>query len=493
MSDAMQDTSLLFGVIPPSLCTPEQVATWDDGKVLHTYKLLRTPVNWGEIIQYGNAAMAIWRDNGTLTYIAPCNGDTHFPESNESKPSLWFYLNHLKLDITGNTEKDVAETAAFFLQLEEPTGQTSILDITGHTPDDFDFRAVDVQCLAHIFEVAPLRCVRFCCLTLSAEQSRVLATRPHAVELAFCGCLFDDHGDAFVDALLSRQSLFGSLEIEDNDLLSDNNLKRLLQADVLNYLGLPSLKNELLFLPLPARVDSLDYRMSSKSLMEDDFQHAFIAAKKLSLVIDHDGQQFPTEALISFLQRVAALGHFVSLRFLVIMPNRFIAIPVCIAHELIHATLANPNLEVLDLSFCNWDWEPHFEILFEGIKDHKQLCSLHLCARKPATSFGSDFCHLRKLLSVNRKIIVWDERENPFSDGSSIDALYELNRFYRGSAGLVAESPAERQLLLASALMENAADNLQCSALLLFDHLDVLFDLLQFAHLNELFGDNLRL
>lgn len=75
----------LFEYIRRDQCTPEQVATWHDGAIWPTFKLLRDPSNISEIylqvcdvhdeadgsddldVQLTN--IAIWRENGTLTFI----------------------------------------------------------------------------------------------------------------------------------------------------------------------------------------------------------------------------------------------------------------------------------------------------------------------------------------------------------------------------------------------------------------------------------------
>ena len=70
----------------------------------------------------------------------------------------------------------------------------------------------------------------------------------------------------------------------------------------------------------------------------------------------------------------------------------------------------------------------------------------------------------------------------------SINSI-RLNRLYRGSAGLIGKPLAERSSLVVTALMESASDDLQRSALFLSDHTDALYDLVQFARLEELVDD----
>lgn len=71
-----------------------------------------------------------------------------------------------------------------------------------------------------------------------------------------------------------------------------------------------------------------------------------------------------------------------------------------------------------------------------------------------------------------------------YSDGLLTDELFSLNRFLWGSSdpNPMTEPPSERPL-------KNASNDLQRSALFLSNHADVLHGLVQFARLDELFGD----
>ena len=104
----------------------------------------------------------------------------------------------------------------------------------------------------------------------------------------------------------------------------------------------------------------------------------------------------------------------------------------------------------------------------------KEPRTLKIAARNE--DFGPGSCHLRKFLSHHRNIIVMDRLGITFSDGLYVDKLYALNRFYRGSADLVKKPSPKRPLLVATCLMESAANNLQCSGLLSSNHLDSLFE-----------------
>lgn len=90
------------------------------------------------------------------------------------------------------------------------------------------------------------------------------------------------------------------------------------------------------------------------------------------------------------------------------------------------------------------------------------------------------------MLARNRSITVVDGSGNVCSDGSNIDRLYLLHRLYCGSLTLIKESTLLRPLLMTLALVENAAENFQRSALLLENHTDALCELIQAVNLEEL-------
>ncbi|GAX17699.1 hypothetical protein FisN_10Lu418 [Fistulifera solaris] len=65
-----------------------------------------------------------------------------------------------------------------------------------------------------------------------------------------------------------------------------------------------------------------------------------------------------------------------------------------------------------------------------------------------------------------------------FTKGSSIDKLYALNAFYRGSTSLQKEPDSLRSSLVGSALTESSSANFQYTALLLANHADKMCELL---------------
>lgn len=474
-----EDNSLLFGVIPSFLRKPEQVPCWYEAGETHTYTLLRKPVNLEELFKH-QYRMAIWRENGTLTYLMPSEADDA-PKTDGKMMALAFEEQRFTIFIAGKTHNAIAQTAAFFLELEEPTGSGSSLLMLRSCKDEegFDFRAAQFQCLTRMFEVAPLRAVEFQFLVLSAAQSVVLASRPHPTRLELYDCIFDDGGTAFVDALQKRESSFGSLTLPWGTSLSDDNLRRLFQVDTLERLSICFLAPELALLPFSMKANSLNHSIDVSSLSGADLQSLNIVPSKLSVTMRCEGGTFPTELIISFFRRLADFSHFFELKFdFIFLHSNNMEIPDCVAQEFSRAILANCNLKVLDMCTTRNEWNSHVGTILKCLQDHKELRTLKNIFD---SAFGPDFIYLRQLLSRNRNITVADEEGNTYSDDDLIDELYSLNRFYRGSANLRVQPPFERPLLVATAMVETASNDFQRSALLFADHGDALCELFQFA------------
>ena len=174
-----------------------------------------------------------------------------------------------------------------------------------------------------------------------------------------------------------------------------------------------------------------------------------------------------TELPISILNRVAELGHFE--RFGIWEVEFDEVVPL--AQALIRAIRANPQLTHLDLCGNSGyvDWTPHLRNIFEAMGKHTGLRKLVV---KIATE-EFDYSILEKLLSRNRNIVVVNGSGRKYSNGSSIDKLYSLNRFYRGSTALMKASTALRPQLVATTLGASASGNVQYTTLLLANHTDM--------------------
>ncbi|GAX14664.1 hypothetical protein FisN_11Hu203 [Fistulifera solaris] len=372
-----QNTSNLLEVIPSSKRTPAQVSWWcTAGDESPTYRLLRKPVNLQELNKF-ERPYSIWRDNETLAYVIPHN-KSDFPDDERNSLQITYAGTGPDIYIFGDTDTAIAETTAFFLELEGSNTCEDRLEFQFHGHQSFNFRDAGSQCIMHMLKIAPSRDIYFRNITISTDQSLALATSKHPKHIYFFKTAFEDEGSAFVDALETRQSSFGSLTFEETSPgINDNNLQRLFRVSVIEHLGLPVLSEATTLLSLAAKVDSLDCLISSSLLQKVDLPSLSIVTNKLDIGIDHDTEEFPTELMISFWRRLAALGHFEELKVTLFVND--CDVPDSIVQEMIAAVNANSKLKVLDLSSnTNWDWSPHMEAIFQGIKGHKELRTLRI-------------------------------------------------------------------------------------------------------------------
>ncbi|GAX18840.1 hypothetical protein FisN_26Hu142 [Fistulifera solaris] len=459
------------------------LARWDEGGEAPTYKLQRDPVELEEFKQY-NHGVVIWRENDTLTFIAPYNNDSYASDDSLRSLSLEFYALHLTLHIVGETEAAVTETAEYFLSFETLTDEPSTLEVSG---DSFgvNLSTISALCFKRMLEMDPLRVLEFQQVTFSAEQSMLLAT--YATRLRLEQCMFEDEGTAFVDALESRQSAFSLLRMEGAIPFNEDNLKRLFEVEVIDRLDFPYNEgNEISCQVFSAKVNSLVLYIYFTPSMVIDLASVNITAKKLTLDLDvEDCETFPAEPILSLFRRFSAFKHFEEIRIdMSVSDFDTEIIPSCVAYALANVIVFNTDLQILELN-GHTNWDEHVATLLHALKHHKGIRALELRIFDEDIAFGVDFIHLRELLFCNRDITVFDGGGEIITDGCFIDALYSLNRFFRGSEGLVVEAAVSRVLLVPTALAEAASNDFQKSALLLAHHVDVLFELIQVALLYE--------
>ena len=247
-------------------------------------------------------------------------------------------------DLWGNGCCD-AETFTYFCSLMNPEdcyARLAIGRLVSFNSDyHFDFNALQPEQLAQILDSNPKRQLDLHTGVWNAEQAVILATRPYpsylgmwfpvaawlmghpvpsyALEhlLGDFSFKFTDNGTAFVNALEMRQSLFGSLTMDQGLRmpLSNANLRRLFRLSVLEKLTLGFLDEECALLPFSMNVKALKYGLNAKYIEHEDFDTLDIATKDLNLQIhlgeDNEGWD---RRLVSFFDRVAALGHFERLK-----------------------------------------------------------------------------------------------------------------------------------------------------------------------------------
>ncbi|GAX18846.1 hypothetical protein FisN_26Hu148 [Fistulifera solaris] len=278
MSRDIDETGLLLGRIPSRLLTPQQIPCWklddpfnddheneddynDDSDDAPTYQLLRKPVSLKEFHDHGKGVV-IWRNNDTLTYVTT-NGGNDAPCDPRRALSMKFVDDGLSLYITGNTDEAVADTVAYFLSCDS---KESCIKVSTRNPHRYSLEPTVVrsQCLQRILEATNR--VILTEMTLSVEQSIILATQPQPLHLTLDRCSFEDEGTAFMDALESRSTVFGSLSLEYSSF-SDDSWKRLVQISKIGHLKSSEMINEGLdLLPFSAKADSLEYEIQGKAL-----------------------------------------------------------------------------------------------------------------------------------------------------------------------------------------------------------------------------------
>jgi hypothetical protein len=510
-----KNDDLLFASIETEHYTPEQRAFrlpyW--AETLPMVKLLREPIDLQELDLGDAYTLTIWRNNGTIL----CVGSDAHQEYQER--CVTFFLDKVgptkaNCAIYGKTDGAIAETATWFWSLKHPEVTGALLRIDHYCNRSYDerpcgpkfnFASLRAEQLAQVLDSNPTRCLCLSTSVITAEQGHVLGSRPYSLVLILMeardGLGFTDGGASFVDALENnQQSPFGMLDFrcaKDKMPLSGHNLQRLLQLEsTIQKLRLPALEGELHLLPLSAQVTCLNYTILAKDVVPKDFILLNIAAEKIHLQIDFEDveRQVAGTLLVAFLNRLAGLGHFLQLDF------SFSSFwdrledddQPLIVQALVDMINSNTNLIYVDLqSFLFlFDEAPHLENVFQALEVHSGLREVVLHDYPPdynshsgvddgsQESLPPDYSLLEQLLSRNRNIKVYDRQRNLFTNGSSIDKLYSLNRFYNSSTELMKERLEQRSLLFSTVLIGRLG-NFEYTALLLSHHTDVLFHSIQ--------------
>ena len=471
--------------------------------MLPLYKLTREPVYLDDIDweAYSDMSICIWRDNETLICVSPMI----VLLLDKKRPLFHIYHRdkfNLDCAVYGETEAEVLETVTFFWSLKGQGDNSIRLIISEQTIDrvdyTFDFATLQPEQLARILDANPTRRFFLGRGVWNAEQSIVLASRPNTLDLHLtkdaqsAGFAFEDDGTVFVRELEKRQSSFGSLSVTlDKIPFSRANFERLFELETFEKLEIGDLGKDLVLLPFSAKAETLAYEISSNTLQPEDCGTLEIVNKNLQLKIKVDSKAKNWDTLpISFLSRMAELGHFERFAFIVIRHDwggqKFQDKKVeRVAKALIHAISGNPKLKYLNLDTTIYhdpkeciDWASSFKILFKAIEVHEGLRTL-VVENYPSKKNPENYSLLEKLLSRNRNIAVLDRSGNKISNGTSINKLYARNVFYNGSAELVTASISVRPSLVGTTLVESALNNFQYSALLLSNHEDFLCERVQ--------------
>ncbi|GAX17681.1 hypothetical protein FisN_10Lu403 [Fistulifera solaris] len=481
------------------------------GVTLPIYRCLREP-DWQQLLDDN---ICIWRDNGTFLCLSEI-AKRVFQERH-----VCFRLAKQVGVIYGKTDEAIAETAAWFWTLQHSDNQKRLVIEIDDCRDEFRFNSAALRPEELVSILDANRQLSLRCGTWTAEQSVVLATRPYSMTLKLDDdSCFQDKGAAFVEALERRKSSFGSLHMSSTssffrpDLrqVCSTNIRRLLQQkNTFDKLAMGALyRKEEILDSFSAPVNALSCEVHADCLTPRDFENLPIAAKDLDIAFNLDLVHDWADLLISFLNRLAELGHLERLRFTACWEDYF---PVesdtedsdeedsfyerklpdasevkPVAEALIRVIKGNPYLTHLRLGkdHGNIDWTPHFKGVFKALEVHKRMRTLVVEGEPPTTNI---YPWMRKLLSRNRSIVVLDESGDKLSNGRRINRLYALNRLYNGSASLL-EAPTEvRSLFVPMALTKRTARKFQHAALLLFDHTVTLCEYMESVDLDELDAD----
>jgi hypothetical protein len=475
--------------IPEEQISPRQRALLRERLAL--YRLIREQVTHLEEIEWhAYGTFAICLDNHTIIRVS-----RKLSLYAAKYPYFLLYFPCLECVVLGENEADILEIVTFLWSLRGSKDIHLVLfkqEIDGEDCT-FDFSSLRPEQLARILNANPE--ISFGKGVWNEQQSIVLTSRPHPLQLhltvgAFddVGFAFDDGGTAFVRELENRQSSFGSLDLssfESKIPFSRSNFERLLKLELFENLEINVLDKELVKLPFTAKSNALVYQVSSKTMKSSDFDALDISPKSLNLTIslyDEDWEKH----LMAFLERAVQLGHLEQLTLRIINRHRrpFQLSKVAdVAKALCRAIHANPNLKYLNLGVPKYehprnciDWSSKIPKLFQMMAVHQGLRTVVLEHYSPTTE---DYSHLEQLLSCNRYITVLDRFGTNISNRAGIDKLYALNGFFTGSAGLVKQSTLVRASLVGTTLVESASNNVQYTALLLSDHADVLCAFIQ--------------
>ncbi len=451
----------------------------EDGNHLPIYRLDQEPTHLHELLSCNCTKFCIWRDNQTVIVV-----EVAFTRSIYVPSTSWLiqqtYPHSTRFfSIMGFNETAIAETATFVLSLQnsEPDSMQFNFDVDSIREDQMD----------SFLDVNPQRVWEFEFQTWTVEQSIRMATRPGPLKIHLYtpstihgGFSFTDGGTAFVDALQQRTSIFGSLCLHFNrrNPFTTENYVRLLQLErVVEKLELYMFRPDAL-LPFQAQVHSLNYRIDDYEMEKTDFETLPIVAKELTLSIHITRTENWSDSIVTFLDRVAQLGHFEHLGLEIDLWHEVDYTQMAwIAAAIVRVLQNNPSMVSLDLSKNRYavEYTPYLTILFQAMEGHPNLRTFRVNSGKMTVVH---FASLERLLFRNRRVTVVNHRDERVTDGTTIDQVYTLNQFFHESKELIQECCSSwRSRVMKTVLMESASANFQRTALLLSDHTDVLCEL----------------
>ncbi|GAX20793.1 hypothetical protein FisN_7Hu105 [Fistulifera solaris] len=485
---------------------------WRREASLPIYKMTREPKSLEDFEWESYRDIAIWLKDGL--FILLCKPENHRYFS--WKISFTIHVGKYQLSgaicsIYGEALDAVETFLDFYAPYQHCQASKVRFEIDWEhleaNDGDFDFAEhLDPEEIAFLLDASSKQQIKFAAGEWDAEQSVVLATRPYALDLKLAVSspnwiyfTFQDGGTAFVEALEKRQSSFGSLCLEyDQEYipLNSENFKRLCNLDTyFERLEISYVDGQDALLPLEAKTKALVYGFEANVYKATDLASLNIVAQDLDIDVcfdaqgdDEDSDNAWERRLISFLRRLAELGHFTRLNIsFSIMQDVVPEQEEAITRVLIDTIKANPSLVHLDLTgwYSPFDLAPHLQQIFEAVEEHPGLRTLVVEQYPPN---DPDYSWLRLLLSRNVYITVLDRSGNKCTDGSSIDRLYLLNKCYIDSRTLLRESVSLRPKLVATLLIQRALEKYKRNQVLLSQHMDVLCEFIQDMNLEYFYA-----
>ncbi len=451
----------LLALILPSELQANQFPVTEKGKEWPLYKFLRAPSTIEELKPYstGHGGVLVWMDNGTLTYI---NNGGRFPPP--TRFAKFFELHSgVCIRILGDLDDAILETATFFGTLESFQKQIEI-----SYKNNLDLDDARAEQLALIMDKNQTRKICFIGAKLNSAVSAMIATRPYPVNLYLETASIDN--DAFLKHFQGRTTPFGSLSSEQS--LATSLFKTIFhQLNLFEHFRVNRLPNDLILQLLSAPVKSAGFTVGEEN-KDLDLMAADIVPKDIRIQTLYEA--FPTTFMLSFLRRVAQLGHLESLELSLYEHD---LIPVEVGMALLGLIGASKNLKSLKLPVTGNVLDDQFiKDLFDVIENHEGLTVFSISTYP--TKLDPQFKWLKHLMQQNRRLHVTDEPGTNWKYDRELDKIYALNRFLRGSHMVTKEPLSIRTLVLQTALTYGAVNHFHRAASLLADQADILCEIL---------------
>ncbi len=452
----------LLALILPSEFQANQFAVTEKGKEWPLYKFLRAPSAIEELKPYstGQGGVLVWMDNGTLAYI---NNGGRFPPP--TRFTKFFELHPgVCIRIHGDSDDAILETANFFGTLESFQKQIEI-----SYKNNLDFDDARAEQLALIMDKNQTRKICFIGTKLNSALSAMIATRPYPVNLYLENASIDE--DAFLKHFQGRTTPFGSLTSEKS--LATSLLKTIFhQLNLFEHFLINRLPNDLILQLLSAPVKSVGFTVGEEN-KDLDLMAADILPKDIRIQTIYEAA-FPTTFMLSFLRRVAQLGHLESLELSLREDD---PIPVEAGMALLGLLGASKNLKSLRLPVSVNALDDQFiKDLFDVIENHGRLTVFSTSVYP--TKLDPQFKWLKHLMQRNRRVHVTDNYGLDWKYDRELEKLYALNRFLHGSHMVTKEPLSIRTLVLVTARTYGAVNHFQRAATLLGDQADILCEIL---------------